>query len=85
MFVVDLADDFLQHVFHGDDAGGPAVFVEHDGQVGLEALHVGQHVLDLAGGGDQQGLPHQGRHRLSGIGLQGAQEVFGVHYSDDVI
>ena len=43
--------------------GGAAVLVQHHGQVGLEPLHVGQHVLDLAGPGHEQRRPHYGADR----------------------
>ena len=49
VLVEDRPDDLLEQVLHRDQPRGAAVLVEHHGQVGLEPLHVGQHVLDLAG------------------------------------
>ena len=58
VLVEDRPDDFLQQVLHRDQPRGSAVFVEHDGHVGLEPLHVGEHVLDLPGAGHEVGRPH---------------------------
>ena len=58
VLVVDLADQFLDQVFEGDDAGGTAVLVHHHRQVLPFPAHLGQRgehplaagqLLDLAG------------------------------------
>ena len=45
MLVVNFADDFLHHVFHGDDARGGAVFVHHHRHVRAFFLHLAQQIV----------------------------------------
>ena len=52
MFVQDFADQFLQNIFHGDHAAGAAVFVYHDGNVGLFGLQLAQDAVDAFALGD---------------------------------
>ena len=33
MLVINLADDFLQNIFHRHHAGDDAVFIDHDGEM----------------------------------------------------
>jgi len=40
VFVANLADDFLEQVFDGHQAGGAAVFVDDDGALGLLTLEL---------------------------------------------
>ena len=56
VFVVDLADDFLQQVFHRHQPGSATILVEDHREVGLEPLHIGQHILHFAGPGDEERL-----------------------------
>ena len=72
--VVDVAHDLFQQVLHGHQTRGPAVFVHHNGQVDLFALHipeqhVGAHRFRNEVGGVEQ-LP-QGL----GVCLLGVEQV----------
>ena len=49
VLVGDLADDLLEDVLDGDQAGGAAVLVDHDHQVRAGGLHLGQQVVDRLG------------------------------------
>ena len=42
--VADLADDLLEQILHRHDAARAAVLVDDDGDRGLRALHVAEHV-----------------------------------------
>ena len=46
VLVGDLADDLLEDVLDRHQAGGAAVLVDDDGEVGLVALHLAQQVVD---------------------------------------
>ena len=46
MLVPDLADQLLQNVLHRDDAAGAAVFVDHDGNMGLGLLELFEQLAD---------------------------------------
>ena len=81
VLVEDRPDDLLEQVLHRDQAGGAAVLVEHHGQVGLEPLHVGQHVLDLAGPGHEERRAHDVPDRLVRAGAERGQDVLGVHHA----
>ena len=54
--VVDLADEFLDEVFHRDDAGDTAVFVHDD-------RHLGPTDLQFAHGGQDPGRLREDRRR----------------------
>jgi hypothetical protein len=48
--VPDLADQLFDEVFHGHDAGGTAVFVDHERHLGpldLEAAHRGEDACSI--------------------------------------
>ena len=55
VLVGDLADDLLEDVLDGDQAGGAAVLVDDDRDVGAGRLHLAQQVVD------RLGLGHEGR------------------------
>ena len=59
VLVLDLADDLLDHVLHGDQAGGAAVLVDHDGHVPLGDLHLVQQLVDRLRLGHVDRRPHQ--------------------------
>ena len=59
VLVVDLADDFLEHVFDRHQPGDAAVFVEHDGDVRAALLEQLQQVVDRLGFGHEQRLAQQ--------------------------
>jgi hypothetical protein len=48
VLVEDLAHDLLEQVLHGHHARGAAVLVEHDREMLLAPLEVGEHLLHLA-------------------------------------
>ena len=52
VLVADVADQFFEDVFDGDQAGGAAVFVEHDRDVDLLQAEVVQQVAQRFGLGD---------------------------------
>src|SRR5690606_2904293 len=55
-FVFDIADDLLEHVFHGDQARNAAVLVNDDGQVIVAGAEVAQqHVQALGFGNEHRG------------------------------
>ena len=58
MLVVDLADDLLHHVFHGDDARRSTVLVHHHRHVRAFFLHLAQQVVDRLGFGHGADGPH---------------------------
>ena len=58
MLVVDLAHQFFQHVLHGDDAVGAAVFIQQDDQVGLARPEQLQQVADGQAGRREHRLLH---------------------------
>ncbi len=45
VLVADLADDDFEQVFHGGEAGGVAVLVDHDHHVGVFLLHLAHEVV----------------------------------------
>jgi len=56
--VHDVADDLLHRVFEGDDAGGAAVFVHDDREVGAVALGVAHELLHRHRRGHEMRRPH---------------------------
>ena len=85
--VDDLAEQLLDEVLEGDEPGGAAVLVDHDGHVELLALHLAQQL------GHALGLGHEARPGrassptgcvLVAVAL-GAHQVLGVHDADDVV
>ena len=49
VFIFDLADDFLEDVFHRDQAGDAAVFIDHNGHINMRLLHFAQQLIDRLG------------------------------------
>ena len=49
VLVADVADDLLQQIFDGDQAGDAAVFIDHDAHVLLFALHLAQQLVAALG------------------------------------
>ena len=45
MFVGEFADDFLDDVFKGDEAGNPTVFIDDQCQVEVLGLHLAKQVI----------------------------------------
>ncbi len=54
------------------------------GQVDLEPLHVGQHVLDLAGARDEERGPHDVATR-AGLRAEGREDILGVDHAADFV
>jgi hypothetical protein len=72
-FVLDLADDFLQHVFHGDDALGEAIFIDDDGQMEMGSLELAKEPAD----GHQFGNEEYIALDFTQVDLTGADDVDG--------
>ena len=51
----------------------------------LLALHVGEHILDLACAGNKERRARDALHRRFGTRQQAAENVFGVDDADDVV
>ena len=80
VLVFNLAEDFFDEVFEGDESGGAAEFVDYDGHGLLlceHALHdgVGEHALR----GEQDGLD-----ACAPVGV-GVEEFGDVYVADDVV
>ena len=60
VLVLDLADDLLEQVLDGHQAGRPAVLVEHDRDVDLAALEFVEQVVDAHRLGHEDGRPEDG-------------------------
>ena len=59
VLVGDLADDLLEDVLDGDQAGRAAVLVDDDREVALVALHLAQQVVDRLALGHEVHRPHR--------------------------
>ena len=64
-----LADDLLDDVLQGDDAGGPAVLVDDDGQLQAVLAQHQQQRVEPDRLGHEQRRHHQRRHRHVGAAL----------------
>ena len=88
MLVGELADDLLQEVLHGDEAGGAAVLVDGQGHVEATGLHLAQEVVGGFHLGDVLGLPDESGHSqllVLGVGGQAAQDVLEVEDAAHVV
>ena len=65
VFVADLADDLLEKILDGDEAGGAAVFVDDDRHLDLPALELLQQLRHALGFGDERGRTRQRHDRLA--------------------
>ena len=83
-FVLDLADDFFQHVFNGDQAGDSAELVDHDGLVVAVATELAQQVVELLALGHEDGRAQQGADVQRRRALE-LEQVFGKQNADDVL
>ena len=87
MFVLDVADDFLDQILDGDDAVGAGIFVDHHRKVRAACAHVGQHVKRAARLRHEQRLAHQRlpvSWRLLAQREEG-KDVLDVNHADDGI
>ena len=85
ILVVNLADDFLDDVLHGDNAAGAAELIDHNGYVHLVPLEVAQEIVNHLGlrheiRGADQTLPAE----VGGFAQMG-QKVFDVQHSLDIV
>ena len=95
VFVGDVADDFFDDVFGGEQAGGAAVFVEDDGEVALAVAEFAEEVAEGFGAGDEDRGTHEGAEVDGGFGggircppaggAEEGEEVLGVENADDVV
>ena len=69
VLVGDLADDLLEHVLDGDQAGGAAVLVDDDADVLALGLHLPQQGVDGLGVGHVEDRAHHRVDALLGLGL----------------
>ena len=77
VLVLDLADDLLDDVLHGHQAGDAAVLVDDDGHLRLDLLELAQEVRDGHGLGDEGDGPDEG--------LDGLELVLVVGVLEDVL
>lgn len=63
VFVLDLAQYLLDDVLDGDDAGGPAVLVDHHRHRATRPLELDQKGVEVHRLGDHLGGRGEGRHR----------------------
>jgi hypothetical protein len=84
VFVLYVADDLFQYIFHGNQASDAAMFIDDDGQVvAADAEFVQQHVQAL-GFGDEYCGPHQGAQRDRWVADR-QQQVFGQEDAHDIV
>ena len=87
VFVIDLADDLLDHILQGHQAAHPAELVDNDGQVDLLQLELAQQLGDRLGFGDEGDRVEELAQVEVGLRAAGAdaQQVLGMEDADDVI
>ncbi len=84
VFVLDVADDLLQHVFDGDQAGHAAVFIDDDGDVVAVDAEVAQQHVQPLGFGNEHGRAQHVAHVEAFVRVV-AQQVLGQQDADDVV
>ena len=84
-FIVDLADQLLQHVLHGNNTEGAAVVIHHNGDMYLLALEFGKQPGDLHAAVNIHRLGHQLFQFKVLIEQGGLQNIPGMNHTDDVI
>src|SRR6476619_5592075 len=90
MFVVDLADDLLQHVLDRHQSGHAAVLVDDDGHVVARLAEFAQQHVELLGFGDQDRRSQQFAHvdwmaAVVVVGDDAAQQVLGQQDPEDLV
>ena len=89
VLVGDLAHDLLEDVLDGDEAGGAAVLVDDDRDVGLLCLHLPQQLVDGLALGDEDRRAHDRVDpfdRLAiAVHVRPAYQVLEVGDADDVV
>ena len=88
VLVVDVADDLLDHVFDGHEAGDAAVFVGDDGHVHARAAELAQQHVEPLGFRHEHRGPHEFldvERRLVGRLRREAQQILGEQDADDLL
>ncbi len=87
VLVLDLADDLLEEVLDGHQAGRPAVLVEDDREVDLPPLELVEQVVHAhrLGHEDRRAQDRAKGRPLGGGTLEERQQVLGVQDPDDLV
>ena len=86
MFVLDVADDFLDHILDRDKAFGSAEFVDDDGEVDLAATHPREQFEHAHRFGHEQWGADQAGDGAVASGIEiGDEHVLDVDHADDRI
>ena len=86
MLVRYLAHDLFDHVFEGDDAGGSAVFVDHDGKLRTLSAEVLEQGIKTHGFGNPHDLAHNLFHaRARALGARKLDRLARLHDAHNVI
>src|SRR3954447_6812978 len=86
VLVADFADDDLEQVLHGGEAGGVAVLVYDDDHVGALMLHLAHEVADGLGLGDEEdGADEVADGAVLALGLVDLEHVANVDKADDLV
>src|SRR5258708_7753161 len=85
VLVGDIADDVLDNVFDGDDAGRTAVFVDYDRHLHVLGLEFAKELADLFRPGDEIGRPRQLAHRPGLVIHDELEHFFDVNDTGDGI
>jgi hypothetical protein len=83
-FVLDLADDLLEHVLDREQPGGVAELVDHDRQVVAVAAELAQQLVEVL----RFGHEHRGPQQRAQVQLRGAlqlEEILGHQRAQDVL
>src|SRR5437667_1470021 len=84
--VANIAYQFFEQVFDGDEPGGSTVFVDDNREMELSRLHQLEQLVGLFGLGYELRRAHDGAHQLvAAAGPLGAHHVFRVRDADDVV
>ncbi len=86
MFVANVADDLLEQIFDGDQAGDAAVFIDDDAHVLFFTLHFAQQFVAALGFGDEDGWALDAGHGAgAGLFVRDLQQVMGKGDAGDVV
>jgi hypothetical protein len=84
VLVLDVADDLLEHVLDGDQAGHAAVFVDHDGHVVVVRAEVAQQHVQALRFRDEDRRAQHVAHVEGFLGVV-AQQVLGQQDADHLV
>src|SRR5205823_7395453 len=87
VFVADLSDDLLEHVFDRDEPRRAAVFIAHDGDVRVAGLEVAKLAVDGLGRRDEDRAAYQPEPATFWlrVGNDGREQILGVENPDDIV